>query len=235
MPSTTDSRLHDELQLLLAMYPTELDFSDRLSHLNFSNGSGSFTLSIGEGYPSTQRPTVIMAHTRKRRKDVREMLRQTIAEMATGEEMLDLIITTFLEITTSEAALSVPDPIKNFQTQQSPQIRAPDLTIIIWLHHLLNTNKRKQVLHPSSSSVSGLSKPGYPGVLVFSGPQTAVRGHVTELKNLNWQAFQVRLEEPTEWAFAHGGGVREVESMSDIVLKIGEVNKTNFMQAMHMK
>ncbi|CAK3909619.1 Trichoplein multi-domain [Lecanosticta acicola] len=96
------------------------------------------------------------------------------------------------------------------------------LTTIIYLHHLLNTTKRKQCLSPppspsSSSSISGITKPGYPGVLIYSGAAEEVREHVQGLKALNWQAFQVRLEVAEGWKFAHGEGMVEVERMSEVV------------------
>ncbi|KAH7039841.1 uncharacterized protein B0I36DRAFT_357227 [Microdochium trichocladiopsis] len=99
-------------------------------------------------------------------------------------------------------------------------------TVVIWLHHLLNTNKRKLALHPtlslsraqpshsklsinhnttttmpptsssssSSSTITGLTKPGYPGILVYSGPSELVAAHVAELRAQRWQAFQVRYD-----------------------------------------
>jgi len=106
--------------------------------------------------------------------------------------------------------------------------------VIIWLHHLLNTNKRKQALSPPAG-VSGVTKPGYPGVLIYAGPYDLVHEHVNELKGLNWQAFQVRLEDDEAWIFAHGSGVREMEAMKDVVAAIGDQRKDLFMEAMRMK
>jgi hypothetical protein len=49
---------------------------------------------------------------------------------------------------------------------------------------------------------------------------------VNELKAQNWAAFQVRFEEEVEWKFAHGEGVKEVESMADVV-KLLELDEEN--------
>lgn len=80
-----------------------------------------------------------------------------------------------------------------------------------------------------------MTKPGYPGVLVYSGLANAVHEHVDALKHLNWQAFQVRYESEEEWTFAHGAGVKEVEAMKDAVAEIGLERKERFMDAMRMK
>ncbi|CAN9428253.1 unnamed protein product [Alternaria alternata] len=45
----------------------------------------------------------------------------------------------------------------------------------------------------------------------------------------NWQAFQVRYEEEELWHFAHGTGVKEMESMSEVVKGVeteGSIGKT---------
>lgn len=97
-----------------------------------------------------------------------------------------------------------PDPGSAHASQQGK-------TVVVWLHHLLATSKRKLALHPAvttsgpspssatnpdtpSSSISGITKPGYPGILVFAGPSELVDAHVRSLKALNWQAFQVRYD-----------------------------------------
>jgi hypothetical protein len=105
----------------------------------------------------------------------------------------------------------------------------------VWLHHLLNTNKRKQALSPPSPEVSGATKPGYPGVLLYSGPAEAVSEHVNELRQLNWQAYSVRLKSDEAWTFKHGTGVQEFETMKEVVADIEEDKKQLFMEAMRMK
>lgn len=91
------------------------------------------------------------------------------------------------------------------------------------------------------------SRPGYPGVMIFSGPTSAVIGHVTTLKAENWQAFQIRYEEEELWDFAHGTGVKEVETMADVVKSIeladgmsteggkGAKQKSEFLKAVGIK
>ena len=122
--------------------------------------------------------------------------------------------------------------------------------MVIWLHHLLNTNKRKLALGPSreAASVSGLTRPGYPGVMVFSGPRDAVDSHVAELPAQRWQAFQVRYDSSEEdgngddasWGFEHGagggGGTREVESLGEMAMGISRVeHREMFLRVMGLK
>lgn len=91
------------------------------------------------------------------------------------------------------------------------------------------------------------SRPGYPGVMIFSGPTSAVIGHVTNLKAENWQAFQVRYEEEELWEFAHGTGIKEMETMAEVVKSIeltdakagavekGAKQKSEFLKAVGIK
>lgn len=61
--------------------------------------------------------------------------------------------------------------------------------------------------------------------------------HVHALKAQNWQAFQVRYEGDELWVLTHGEGVKEVESMSDVVKAIeGTVEqKAEFLKAVGIK
>ena len=67
-------------------------------------------------------------------------------------------------------------------------------------------------------------------MLLFTGPAADVQAHVQELRSLNWQAFQVRLEEDVEWPLQHKGMV-EVESIGDIVSELSEQHKQEFLSA----
>ena len=70
--------------------------------------------------------------------------------------------------------------------------------------------------------VAGITKPGYPGVLIFSGEQTAVDAHCAELRNQRWQIFQVRYDESVlrPWKFSHLSKIVEVETMSEVAQSI---------------
>ena len=85
--------------------------------------------------------------------------------------------------------------------------------------------------------VNGITKPGYPGVMNFSGPKIAVDAHVQQLKQQRWQAFQVRFEMDETWSLVHGLGIIEVESMAEVVAEVEKAaeQKDVFMEVMKMK
>ena len=223
------SRLELEIELLQSIYPEHVSFDAHAREGNFRSSEGSFTLRLPSGYLIDALPEVLSASTSA--VDLRDSLRECVRTCEVGEEVLDEIVTAFLDLLQSVAQSEVQP--KESQTSSIEQPDAAKATVLIWLHHLLNTNKRKLALSPPPG-VSGLSKPGYPGVLLYSGPSQAVHEHVGELKQQNWAAFQVRLESDEEWRFSHGEGVREVESMKQVVVEIGE-RKEEFLEAMRMK
>ncbi|KAK3634554.1 hypothetical protein LTR56_010998 [Elasticomyces elasticus] len=230
MANDTSERLSTELALLEAMYP-EVLYNAKAREVRYKAESGSFTVRLPSEYLSDggALPDVLSASVSS--KDVRQPLKQRIDDLAPGEEVLDSIIVAFDELAQEYVDHAAGE--KNASTSASHPAETK-ATIIVWLHHLLNTNKRKLCLSPPPG-VSGVTKPGYPGVLLYSGQASAVHEHVHELKQQNWAAFQVRLEDDEEWTFTHGKGVIEVEAMKEIVAEVGEARKDLFMEAMRMK
>ncbi|SMQ52041.1 unnamed protein product [Zymoseptoria tritici ST99CH_3D7] len=218
MDATPSSRLETEISLLESMYPDQLHWTANSRELTYTTSTSStFTVRLPDTYLSTSLPSVLLASTH--RSDVRDTLQRSINETCqVGEECLDAVIALFDELSSSPTE---PGPSSKLTatTEEKPGC----LTVIIWLHHLLAQSKRKLALHPTSQSqhISGLTKPGYPGVMMFSGERRAVKEHVAELKGQKWAAFQVRLEEEggegEEWAFEHGSGIRECESMGEVI------------------
>ncbi|KAI0184466.1 hypothetical protein EV127DRAFT_516100 [Xylaria flabelliformis] len=239
METEAAERFEAELELLLAMYPESLSFSPKARELKYSHCSDDETraktpaillLRLPDTYPLEGFPEVISA-TGHHKEDLRSATRAVFSSIGApaGEEVLDALLLAFRDLATSQE-----DPRHNATTEtigkSEPQRTNPlgNRTVIIWLHHLLNTNKRKLALNPSmaGSKVSGITKPGYPGVLIFSGERGAIESHVSELRNQRWQAFQVRYDTDDDgasseiWRFMHGEGICEVESMSDIAKSI---------------
>ncbi|KAI0406444.1 hypothetical protein F4802DRAFT_557594 [Xylaria palmicola] len=226
-------RLEAELDLLLAMYPESLSFSPKARELKYSQGDDEpgarrpavLLLRLPDNYPLEGFPEVISA-TGHDREDLRSAAKAAFgsAGATAGEEVLDTLLLAFNDLVSSREG---PHQSRAVQTPRQPESAGANAlanrTVIIWLHHLLNTNKRKLALNPSTdgSNIVGLTKPGYPGVLLFSGERGAVASHVSELRNQRWQAFQIRYDTDDSgaqsdiWLFAHGAGIREVESMSD--------------------
>lgn len=231
MGADEDERLQAEIELLEAMYPDQVSYRARPREMKYTSPQGSFTLRMPSGYLTDELPEVLSASAAK--EDARTQLQQRIQTLSPGEETLDSLIAMFVELTEQQAS-EAQETIRSERSKTSEASPQARLTVIIWLHHLLNTNKRKLALSPAAG-VSGITKPGYPGVLIYSGPAKLVQDHVFELRQQNWQAFQVRLESDEEWRFSHGDGVKEVEAMKDVVSAVGEKRKEEFMEAMRMK
>lgn len=235
------SRLQDEVALLEAMYPEEVTFSTASQELRYTPqgaAAAALLLRLPQGYPVTEPPEVILAHDLNK-KDLHNALSHTIRDLWSGEEILDAVLIAFQTVLAEaeDAAQSAAEPVHHsahapWDLKQSDHAQK---TTVIWLHHLLNTNKRKLAISPASQDITGITKPGYPGVLLYAGPKAAVDEHVEELRRQNWQAFQVRLEDDVAWKLEHGRGVVEMESMKDVVRDVGEGNKDAFLEAMRMK
>ena len=230
MSTDDDTRLLAELSLLEAMYPGQAVFDERAREVRYTAPDASLQLRLPDGYLVDQLPEVLQA--RKGKSDIREAVRRFMSTSCeVGTEGLDSILLDFNELCSS-IDNGTPPQREGEDAAGDDEAKA---TIVVWLHHLLNTSKRKQALSPPSPRVSGLSKPGYPGVLIYAGPAKAVREHVNELKQLNWQAFQVRLESGDAWSFTHGDGVREVETMKEVVADLPESARETFLESMRMK
>lgn len=230
-------RISLEIELLKSIYPDEVSFNEHLQDLTYINDSGKIVLRLPTGYPSISLPEVVDAATKgSKGTDLRSRMMKALSGLPVGEEALDAAIASFNEMvdTTKADRLGAANSEPN-GTEVEVHESSGSRTVIIWLHHLLNTSKRKQSLAASDPTVSGISKPGYPGVLIFSGPKPNVDEHVNGLKQLNWAAFQVRFEEDTEWHFEHGTGVIEVEGMKDVVREVGEGKKDVFLEVMKIK
>lgn len=230
-----EERLRTEVSLLESMYPDQIQYNGKSREVLYHADNASFILRLPAEYLDSSLPDVLSAS--QGRLDLRESLRDYIKQCETGEEVLDSIILAFNEMAESHAreTETAAESMADRQKAAMHSDTEHKATIIVWLHHLLNTNKRKQALSPPSPDVSGITKPGYPGVLIYSGPASAVHEQVNELKQLNWAAFQVRLESEDEWSFTHGAGVKEVEAMKDVVAEVGEARKEVFLEAMRMK
>lgn len=259
-----EERLGNELGLLEAMYPECITFDSRGRELKYSPSPGDdgapkgvLVLRLPDHYPAKGLPDLITAKDAKG-VDARTQVSAAFSKLGVveGEEALDAYILAFQEFI-NESAGDQPDDQDAATTLNGKEDRnqQPRKTVVIWLHHLLNTNKRKLALSPSldGASVSGLTRPGYPGVMVFSGPRDAVDSHVAELRAQRWQAFQVRYDSSEEvdggrgsgdgndgcldcWAFEHGAAVREVESLGEMALGISRAeHRETFLRVMGLK
>jgi hypothetical protein len=225
------SRLEMEVELLEAMYPEQATYDSKARELKFTQEGAILQLRLPDSYPESGLPDVIAA-SNAAKTDIRTATKSAIkdAGLIEGEEALDALIAAFQQVLES-----------NITTQNDNQSSSRTVdtdgakTVIIWLHHLLATSKRKLAISPTT--LSGLTKPGYPGVMIFSGPASAITEHVNTLKAENWQAFQVRYEEDVLWEFRHGKGVKETETLGEVVKAVeGKPGqKEEFLKAVGIK
>lgn len=222
------ARLQDELTALQAIYPELVIWDERSREVRYKSedGRSSLILRLPDSYLVDAVPDVISASAG--RLELRQEIRKILTDNGPTIEQLDAIIDEFRAL--AQSAISYErDPAEHVDEPSQPQSTAK-ATIVVWLHHLLNTNKRKQALSPGSSAVSGYTKPGYPGVLLYTGAADAVQTHVQQLRSLNWQAFQVRIESDEEWPLPHRGVV-EVENISEIVSVLAKPQREEFLAA----
>ncbi|KKY38021.1 hypothetical protein UCDDA912_g01989 [Diaporthe ampelina] len=263
MSATADEaeeRLRNELELLEAMYPDCIAFDRRSREVKYSpafdghdHPKGVLVLRLPDHYPAKGLPGLITAKDAKGL-DARTKVSSAFSELGVveGEEALDAFILAFQDFVNESAADSPPQDTAIITSTK--ERKKPRKTVVIWLHHLLNTNKRKLALSPGldGGSVSGLTRPGHPGALVFSGPKDAVDSHVSELRSQRWQAFQVRYDSEQDgghgtggggdggddpaWGFEHYVGVREVESLGEMAQGISRAeHKETFLRVMGLK
>jgi hypothetical protein len=230
MSEQEPSRLELEMELLEAMYPEQASYETKARELKFIQNGALLQLRLPDSYPDSGLPDVITASDASKT-DVRAATKTAIKELGLmeGEEALDAIIAAF------QSVLESASTVQPSTVTTSPNDNDTYRTVIIWLHHLLALTKRKLALSPSI--LSGITKPGYPGIMIFSGPASAVIEHVNTLKAENWQAFQVRYEEDLLWKFGHGRGVIEVETMAEVVKGVegAKEQKDEFLKAVGIK
>lgn len=255
-----EERLQNELELVEAMYPGCIAFDSRGRELKYSPTSdgdgltkGVLVLRLPDHYPAEGLPGLITAKDAKGL-DARTQVLAAFSALAVveGEEALDAFILAFQDFINESARDSLPQDTAAITSAE--ERKQPLKTVVIWLHHLLNTNKRKLALSPGldAGSVSGLTRPGYPGVMVFTGPKDAVDSHVAELRSQRWQAFQVRYDSEQDgargtgggnndgvdlaWGFEHSTGVCEVESLGEMAQGIARAeHRETFLRVMGLK
>lgn len=230
-------RLESELSLLNSMYPSDVSFNEKSKEVTFVPQDAAISpaklcIRLSDEYPSNSRPDVLIGSVGPH--DVRDEMRTIISSLPVGVETIDAVFEAFLDVAIrirEEGQVTRATPLETNSDEKD------SITVIVWLHHLLSTTKRKAIQAPTGSSVAGLVKPGYPGVLLFTGPSTQVQEHVRDLRGMNWQAFQVRAELEELWQLKHGYGVKEVETMAEIVENLGndESRKAIFLESMKIK
>ena len=133
------------------------------------------------------------------------------SQSSSREERLLEIVQSFTDGIPSQSS-----PIPAVETSEATQSASNNTSsiVLIWFHHLLSTRKRKAIL--ALQSLRGISKPGYPGILVLQGPKDILEDAITELKGMRWQAMQVRAEIGNHEKQLNEG-IHEVETVAAVV------------------
>jgi hypothetical protein len=86
--------------------------------------------------------------------------------------------------------------------QKSAESIAPMLgRRLVYSHHIINPNKRKQIKEWASElGLGGYTKIGWPGIIVIEGPEDGCQEYVSRLQHLRWQYLSVRGEQQEEGA-----------------------------------
>lgn len=197
----------------------------------------SLHLALPASYPSNGQPIVGVSaqHVSESQLQSLQTALSTILDglVSSTEERLLQIIESFREhihTILTQPAIDAVDP--NATATTEPISITPTVVVLIWFHHLLSTTKRKAI--KSLESLCGISKPGYPGILVLQGPKPALDEAITELKSMRWQAMQVRGEIECEKELE--SGIHEVEKVAEVVTKMEEIGLGDWcLSALKMK
>ena len=251
MEDSNRERQSAELVLLQSMYPTEVTFNtpnNEPPDLSSPDASDpSFTLKINDDYtlelslpptyPETNLPTAYLTcsgHIQtSTRKQARSLLSSVLADITPGTECLDILVQSLTEQISTLTASPHHDQTQTSSNHSSSTKSKPHTdrikTTLLWSHHLLATSKRKDIVSWSRSlRLHGYSRPGYPGAILVEGTEDDVDEFVSRIKELRWQALQVRGEEMSEERRLRGNeafGTKEVESLGDLAEELKAKDK----------
>jgi RWD domain len=188
--------------------------------------------SLPRGYPAQQNPVVTFSApnlSKAEHQALQAKLNAILSSLSSTDERILEIIESF--------NLSIPTATQESFTQvlfpQPTTSHEPNIVVLIWFHHLLSLTKRKAIL--ALQSVRGISKPGYPGILVLQNHKPVLNDAITELKGMKWQAMQVRAEIECDEKSLEDG-VHEVESIAEVVERMERLGLGEWcLSALRMK
>ncbi|KAH7025590.1 hypothetical protein B0J12DRAFT_585010 [Macrophomina phaseolina] len=203
----------------------------------------SFVLSP-RSYPASSVPQVFASFgpnvSNGERKRLRARLRDIVGQQEAGIECVDLIISDFRQALDDLHAAACHGAAQRHYDAPKEARQSEGLRVVLWMHHLLATSKRRAIVQLSKElGLGGFSKPGYPGSVYVEGEASAVRAFVDELKTMRWQAIQERASESVPLAsIALAPGIQEVQGLGNVAegLKAtgseGESLATFFLESM---
>eukprot|EP00468_Gymnochlora_sp_CCMP2014_P003076 CAMPEP_0167758252 /NCGR_PEP_ID=MMETSP0110_2-20121227/10367_1 /TAXON_ID=629695 /ORGANISM="Gymnochlora sp., Strain CCMP2014" /LENGTH=576 /DNA_ID=CAMNT_0007644511 /DNA_START=116 /DNA_END=1842 /DNA_ORIENTATION=+ len=106
-------------------------------------------------------------------------------------------------IQASSSNENLPSKMNNLHLSSSSNIDTPKIEspvvlsrMIIYSHHIIASSKRQAVMEEAvNRDLGGMSKIGWPGVIVVEGRKENVKDYFATLKRLRWQQLTVRGEE----------------------------------------
>ncbi|EKG12687.1 hypothetical protein MPH_10186 [Macrophomina phaseolina MS6] len=258
----------NEIALLQSMYPEELRVVKQPTtpaddfEIDIRLDAGhelSFVLSP-HSYPASSVPQVFASFgpnvSNGVRKRLRARLRDIVDQQEAGIECVDLIISDFRQALDDLHAAACHGAAQRHYDAPEEARQSEGLRVVLWMHHLLATSKRRAIVQLSKElGLGGFSKPGYPGSVYVEGEASAVRAFVDELKvrlrqaqdvlfmltaqTMRWQAIQERASESVPLAsIALAPGIQEVQGLGNVAegLKAtgseGESLATFFLESM---
>jgi Protein of unknown function (DUF1115) len=195
-------------------------------------GSVALCFTLPQEYPTTDKPNVTLEFSgdvdNNRRKLLRDQLHTLVESLPIGGECLDEIIIGFQTSYSSFTSSDALEPSSSLKLPPSTDAgvisEEPMKVVLVWTHHLLNTAKRKFIISRGSElSLSGISKPGHPGVILVEGTSDNIDTFVRELKSLRWQAIAVKGEfnyEETQSSRLGNTGIVEVQAVADMTTRL---------------
>jgi hypothetical protein len=144
---------------------------------------------LPKGYPAQQNPVVSFSAPNLSKAE-HQALQAKLNDINSFLSSTDERILEIIDLFNSSIVIATQESSSQVYSPQSTTSHDSNVVVLIWFHHLLSLTKRKSIL--VLPSVRGISKPGYPGILVLQGHKTLVHDAIAELKRTKWQAMQVR-------------------------------------------
>ncbi|KAL1388965.1 hypothetical protein HDK64DRAFT_114240 [Phyllosticta capitalensis] len=258
--SENRERQRNEIALLESMYPEEFILIKDAKALDEDieieikvDESHTLSFVLPASYPGTSHPQVFLGFgldiANDERKHLRATLRDIVQKQELGIECVDLIISDLrmaLE-DVRDARKSAPEPASQNATTGRDSHESQGLRVVLWMHHLLATSKRRAIVQMSKElGLAGFSRPGYPGSLYVEGEAGNVRSFVDELKTMRWQAIQERAAENCPMSSltlisSDAKGIEEVQGLGEIAEGLRSYGKNGaevanfFLESMKIK
>jgi len=173
-------------------------------------------------YPAHSKPRISLSCggdiDRATQKAARSQLNTVVEGVEPGVECLDIIVNEFIDILSTQS-----NPDLEADRESNSKASADNSTnhikrAVIWSHHLLATSKRRSIINWSKElHLGGYSRPGYPGAIFVEGEEDYVDEFIRRLKELRWQALQVRASQTCKRRVCSSeDGIVETEGLGQI-------------------